>query len=384
MLPEFGSSGVPSGSDLTSGMRRLDALVQLSAIAFATTPPADPSLGDRYIVQAPATGAFASHELHLAAYEQSGWAFYVPRDGWLANVAGELWAFDETTATWSQASAGGGVLIAKGDIMVFDGTDIQRLPVGSDDTQLIADSAEPLGVRWDVPSVGDIDVNICAFYAGTPASNALILAYTSPDFRVLRGNFSGSYGHVGTDPSGSTVFDVAVNGSGVGTITIGTDGAFTFATTGGATVDLSAGDRLTVTAPASLNGLADISFTFVADPPSGGLPTKFTLSFFVPGTPGSEQLIAKATLTRALYFQSNFSGSYGDIGTNPTSSFVMNVSVNGAFVGTITVSTGGAFTFSTAMPQIDMLPGDTVEIEAPSSVDATAADISLSLLALFS
>lgn len=36
----------------------------------------------------------------------------------------------------------------KGDILVFDGTDWQSLPVGADGTVLTADSAEPLGVKW--------------------------------------------------------------------------------------------------------------------------------------------------------------------------------------------------------------------------------------------
>lgn len=102
MLPEFGSVGVPSGSDLTRGMRRLDALVQLTAFSFETAPPSNPVLGDRYIVSSPATGAFAGHELHVAAYEQAGWVFYVPRNDWIALVAGNVWRFDEDAGAWEK------------------------------------------------------------------------------------------------------------------------------------------------------------------------------------------------------------------------------------------------------------------------------------------
>ena len=154
-LPEFGSVGVPSGRDLTTGMRRLDALAQLSAKSFATAPPADPVLGDRHIIEAPATGLFTGRELHVVAYEQTGWVFYVPRDGWIAVVGGALWIFDESVPAWVAADAEFFLpATTKGDMLVHDGTSLQRLPVGTDDQVLVADAAESLGVKWDTPSAG--------------------------------------------------------------------------------------------------------------------------------------------------------------------------------------------------------------------------------------
>lgn len=41
-----------------------------------------------------------------------------------------------------------GVLTDKGDIMVHDGTNVLRLPVGADGLSLVADSAEASGVKW--------------------------------------------------------------------------------------------------------------------------------------------------------------------------------------------------------------------------------------------
>jgi hypothetical protein len=107
-LPEFGTAGVPNGADLTDGMRRLDAIVQLTAIAFATEPPAAPELGDRYIIEAPATGLFTGRALHVAFYSQDGWQFFIPRDGWLAVVDGVIWMFDESVPEWVEATTGGG------------------------------------------------------------------------------------------------------------------------------------------------------------------------------------------------------------------------------------------------------------------------------------
>jgi hypothetical protein len=114
----------------------------------------------------------------------------------------------------------------------------------------------------------------------------------------------------------------------------------------------------------------------------GGAANVSDLAMFFPGTPGSAQLMFKFVAARDFEFPANFAGAVGHIGTNPTGSFVMDVSVQGSNIGTITVSTGGAFTFATTggLP-IDVDAGDRIEIEAPVSTDATAADIAATLVA---
>jgi hypothetical protein len=42
-------------------------------------------------------------------------------------------------------------LTAKGDLFVYDGSDVVRLPVGSDGQVLSADSTEPSGLKWITP-----------------------------------------------------------------------------------------------------------------------------------------------------------------------------------------------------------------------------------------
>jgi hypothetical protein len=103
-LPEFGAAGVPSGTELTRGMRRLDALVQLSVIGFETTPPTDPDLGDRYIVDTGGTGDWAGRDLFVAFWSQDGWQFFVPRPGWLALIGTDLWTFDQSIPSWVPAT----------------------------------------------------------------------------------------------------------------------------------------------------------------------------------------------------------------------------------------------------------------------------------------
>lgn len=46
------------------------------------TPPVTPTTGDRYLVIATATGAWAGHENDIAEWDGDSWVFYTPEDGW--------------------------------------------------------------------------------------------------------------------------------------------------------------------------------------------------------------------------------------------------------------------------------------------------------------
>jgi hypothetical protein len=90
-------------------MRALDALVQQSVLdKDLATPPSSPTDGVRYIVAASPTGAWAGQAGKLAAYQDGAWAFYTPREGWLAWVADEdvLYVYDG--AAWAVLSTSGG------------------------------------------------------------------------------------------------------------------------------------------------------------------------------------------------------------------------------------------------------------------------------------
>ena len=77
----------------------LDALVQIAVLERERlVPPAAPAEGDRYLVGAAPTGAFAGQAGRLAAFEDGAWRFHQPRAGWLAYVVAErsLRLFDGT------------------------------------------------------------------------------------------------------------------------------------------------------------------------------------------------------------------------------------------------------------------------------------------------
>lgn len=89
-------------------LRVLDAIVQLTVLdRDLTTPPGSPSEGDRYIVAAGATGAWAGNDGEIAAWQDGAWAFYSPNDGWLAWVGDENVLCVRDGATWAIASSGG-------------------------------------------------------------------------------------------------------------------------------------------------------------------------------------------------------------------------------------------------------------------------------------
>lgn len=75
--------------------------------------------------------------------------------GWeavtLAIIAKPQLATSDHTHRINNADDVGTGATTKGDILVFDGTDYERLPVGSDGQVLTADSAEALGVKWATP-----------------------------------------------------------------------------------------------------------------------------------------------------------------------------------------------------------------------------------------
>lgn len=101
------------------------------------------------------------------------------------------------------------------------------------------------------------------------------------------------------------------------------------------------------------------------------------------GQPGDGDLVMRFVATRPFKLMDNFAGSVGYVGTNPDASAVFDVRKNGSSIGTVTVGTGGTFTFSTTGSTIETFAvGDRFEVFAPSPADATMADVSLTFLGI--
>lgn len=84
----------------------LDTLVQLAVLdRNLNIPPGSPSEGQRWIVKAsPApTDAWAGHGNHIAAWQDGGWQFSVPKTGWLAYVVDEGALLAWNGSAWADA-----------------------------------------------------------------------------------------------------------------------------------------------------------------------------------------------------------------------------------------------------------------------------------------
>jgi hypothetical protein len=78
-------------------------------------------------------------------------------------------------------------------------------------------------------------------------------------------------------------------------------------------------------------------------------------------------------------FSDDFGGANGHCGSPPASSFVIDVLKNGSGVGTITISTGGAFTFATTGGSVAFTDADVMEWVGPASADPACANVSVTL-----
>lgn len=82
-------------------LRALDAVVQIGVISGdLAAPPDHPTEGDRYIVAAFPSGAWAEQAGKIAAWQDGAWAFYAPREGWLAWIAAEARLYVYASGDW--------------------------------------------------------------------------------------------------------------------------------------------------------------------------------------------------------------------------------------------------------------------------------------------
>ncbi len=90
-------------------LRALDAIVHLSiSDRDLTAPPALPLTGERYLLAAGSTGAWAGHDGEIAAFQDGAWMFYTPRAGWVAWIADEATAAVFDGSAWVGLGGGGG------------------------------------------------------------------------------------------------------------------------------------------------------------------------------------------------------------------------------------------------------------------------------------
>lgn len=108
-----------------------------------------------------------------------------------------------------------------------------------------------------------------------------------------------------------------------------------------------------------------------------GMQVPYDIGAFIPGSPADEALVMQYVAPRSINFPDDFAGSVGECAVNPSSTAVFDVLKNGSSIGSVSISTGGAFTFSTTGGAVSLVAGDILSMTAPSPDDATLADISI-------
>ena len=99
-------------------------------------------------------------------------------------------------------------------------------------------------------------------------------------------------------------------------------------------------------------------------------------------TPAAGSIIGRLSVASALTIAVDMAGSFGNIGTNPGATWDIDLQDDGVSVGTISISTGGAFTFTSAgspPAAISIAAGSEITFVAPagSPAEATAANGSI-------
>lgn len=108
--------------------------------------------------------------------------------------------------------------------------------------------------------------------------------------------------------------------------------------------------------------------------------TPYDIGVFLPGQPDDGATVWAFKATRAFTMADDFAGSVYDNASNPASTAVFNVNLNGSGIGTISVNTSGVATFSTTGGAVSIAVGDVLELIAPSPQDGTLSDIAITFL----
>ncbi len=203
---------------------------------------------------------------------------------------------------------------------------------------------------------------------------------------------------VTTDPATDTVAFAPVYGSGANTVCQGNDARLANARTptahagshkaGGGDVirldELAAPtDIATLNASAAAHGLCpklDSNAAHFLNGTGAWSPAPYDILCGIVGLPASGEVVLLFVTPRPFRIPANAAGSRLKAGTAATGTAVFSIQKNGSEVLTATVAASGT-TATFAGSQTDFAAGDVLRIIAPSTADATLADIAITLVA---
>lgn len=207
------------GGPVNDDLLLLDTLLHGVIISMSfSSPPADAEDGDRYIVAANPSGAWAGQDGKLTVRVEGAWIFYEPRYAWRFRLMSTNQFVWYNLDHWEDE--------ATGEDPVNPGPDPTVKPTAYDVAITVSD----------------------AMYQDEPVVHLPIL-----DPMILPANMNGSVLDMIAASQAFVQLRVQRNGSNVGTITVA-EGAYSasFTTIGGNAVSFARGDRLTLRGPSAV------------------------------------------------------------------------------------------------------------------------------------
>ena len=247
-MPEISAAQASKEVTHNAALRDLDCLVQATAIdRDLTAPPGSPTDGATYLVGAGATGAWATHDNEIAYYESSAWSFHAPAEGWKIYLVDENKTVLWNGSTWVEDTSSGYATFTGLTDTPANYTDASEKYVR---VNTAADALEYVEAPYD----------IAVFFPDKPGGSEVIFRMPFVRDVDFAAAFASSQAKAGIAATAEAIFSLEKNGSQIGTMTFAISG--TTATFAGAGGSLTAGDILTVVAPASQDAtLAAIGFT---------------------------------------------------------------------------------------------------------------------------
>jgi hypothetical protein len=369
--PEWAAAQSTPWFTVNEALRYLDAFAVKSTIQDRdlTAPPGTCADGARYLIAASPTGLWAGQAgklaIALGVNATNGWLFVT-----VAVEGTELWVRDEDIlirydgSAWVEASSGGGGSSPKSLML---NTRYLRLFIENTSDPNFCSISE-IYFRDDAGSlIAGGTASASSQFSGTYSANKARDGNTATWWGTVSGSNDPCWWAIdfGSSKFVSEIELMPVSGSPTHMPTAvvlqtSSDGAKWY--------------NVQRWVPAAWSSGVSQGFEVAA------FTRAYRFGGFFTTTPTASEVLLIHALPANVTFPDNFAGSVGHIETNPTSSFVMNVQVNGSSVGTITVSTGGAFTFNTAGGAVSLVVGDRLKIVAPATPDATAALASFTLV----
>lgn len=254
------ATGDSFDADFRTFLRAIDVLLQGATISKTlTAPPGSPANGDRYIVAASPTGAWAGQAKAIAVWTTDNpgtpgglWEFYAPKAGWLVYNVADTTFYAYSGSAWGALTGGGG----GGGVTAFTGlSDVPGSYSGAGG-QAVEVNSGATALQFSTKPF-----DIATFAPGLGTSNQKLLRVKVARACSFPSGASGSQATASANATASTTFTLSKNGSAFATINFPT-GTAAGTWTLSSTTTFAAGDLLEIDGPATADAtLADVGIT---------------------------------------------------------------------------------------------------------------------------